>query len=169
MASLIRLDYRYQNLLLCQTKWCWYFLIWGLTQIQYKQSDLLPRAGLSWVISHSVTQTAASSSAPLNVKTCYIPLEPSLGASAIKDIIGSKGMWGFKLPPWLLKMNKYEFFPFYFLLCTEDFFFFFFFLKGTRENYKFLKKQIWDRQALFGKVKGDFSLKKKKKAKVLVF
>lgn len=63
----------YQYLLLCKTKWCWYCLVWDLAvwpkSSTGEASDTLPQAGLSWVISHSVTQTAASSSAPLNVKT----------------------------------------------------------------------------------------------------
>lgn len=64
----------------------------SLTQIQSRQMDLLPWAGLSWVISHSVTRIVAPSSAPLNVKTAVLHSSSFLGASAIKYIMGSKGI-----------------------------------------------------------------------------
>lgn len=64
-------------------------------------------------------------------------------------------MWRFKSPPQLLEMNKYEFFPFYLLLCTADFFFF---LRDSGELWIFKEADL--KQALLKKVKGDFPVEK---------
>lgn len=65
-------------------------------------------------------------------------------------------MWRFKSRPQLLEMNKYAFFPFYtFSFARQTFFFF----RGTRENYEFLKKLIWNR--LFSKSERGLSSRKR--------
>lgn len=74
----------------------------SMTQIQSRQMDLLPWAGLSWVISHSVTRIVATSSAPLNVKTAVLYSSSFLGASAIKHITRLKKTQRLKWPPQFL-------------------------------------------------------------------
>ena len=53
-------------------------------------------------------------------------------------------------------MNKYEFFPFYLLLCTAEFFFFF--KRDLGELCIFKEADL--KQALVRKVKGDFPVEK---------
>lgn len=109
----------------------------SMTQIQSRQVDLLPWAGLSWVISHSVTRIVATSSAPLNVKTAVLYSSSFLGASAIKHIMRLKKTQRRKWPSQFPFLKcKYEFCPLYLLLCRVDFIF----LTETYESYRFLKR-----------------------------
>lgn len=75
----------------------------SLTQIQSGRINLLPWAGLSWVISNSVPRIVATSSAPLNFKTAVLHSSSFLDASAIKRIIGAKETWRLKSPSHVCK------------------------------------------------------------------
>lgn len=62
MASLISYEFHYHTHFFCQIKkkkWCWSLLIWGLAiwpKSSTGKETCWPWAGLSWVISHSVTE-----------------------------------------------------------------------------------------------------------------